>query len=165
MAMLALLLAAAASAPASAAPSRADPAAAGFDALKSLVGRWRASRPNGRVVEIVYRLTAGGTVLAETWTLGPDRESMTLYHRDGRDLLATHYCPIGNQPRLRLANADPARPRFRFKDATDVAGLGESRLHAFGLDVLGPGRILRTETYLESGKPETETLTFDRVAS
>ena len=139
-----------------------EPAAASFDSLKTFVGTWRAQRPGGRVVEIAYRQTAGGTVLTETWTLSPTRESVTVYHRDGRDLLATHYCPIGNQPRLRLASGDPRRLRFAFKDATDLA-TGESHLHAFGIDLLGPDRVVRTETYRENGKPATETLVFDRV--
>lgn len=145
-----------------AAPASAAPASAGFDSLKALVGTWRARRPGGRVVEIAYRLTAGGGVLTETWTLSPTRESMTVFHRDGRDLLATHYCPIGNQPRLRLASSDPRALRFRFKDATDV-GAGESHLHAFGMDLIGSDRIVRTETYLGNGKPETDTLVFERV--
>ena len=149
-----LLLAAAMLAP--------EPAIASFDSLNALVGTWRAQRPGGRVVEIAYRRTAGGTVLTETWTLSPTRESVTVYHRDGRDLIATHYCPIGNQPRLRLASGDPRRLRFAFKDATDLA-VGESHLHAFGIDLVAPDRIVRTETYRENGKPETETLTFDRV--
>ncbi len=145
--------------PASAAP---EPAAAGFDSLKALVGTWRARRPGGRVVDVAYRLTAGNSVLTETWTLSPTRESVTVFHRDGRDLLATHYCPIGNQPRLRLASRDPRALRFRFKDATDV-GAGESHLHAFAMDLVGSDRVVRTETYRENGKPETDTLVFDRI--
>lgn len=141
-----------------------DRANASFDSLKTLVGRWRAQRPGGRIVEIVYRLTAGGTVLVETSALAPGRESMTVYHRDGPDLLATHFCPIGNQPRLRLVSVDPRRPRFKFKDATDLSP-GESHQHAFGLDLIGTDRIVRTEIYREGRRDEAETLIFDRVPS
>src|SRR5262245_5708255 len=73
-----------------------------FEQRKTLVGEWQGATAEGRQLSVSYRLTAGGTVLVETWTLGPGRESMTLYHLDRDDLVATHYCPIGNQPSLRL---------------------------------------------------------------
>ena len=36
-------------------------------------------------------------------------------------------------------------------------------LAALGVDLIGPDRIVRTETYVEGGKRNTETLIFDRV--
>lgn len=159
----ALVAAAMIATPAIAAPATKADAAASFAALKRLVGTWRTKRPAGRVVSVVYRLTAGGTVLMETWDLGPDRESVTVYHLDRSVLLATHYCPIGNQPRLRLASVDPRHLRFVFLDATGLDTPEESHQHAFGIDFVGDDRIVRTETYVEAGKPDTDTLIFDRV--
>lgn len=159
----ALVTAAMIATPAIAAPATKADAVAGFAALQRLVGTWRTKRPDGRVVSIVYRLTAGGTVLMETWALGPGRESVTVYHLDRSALLATHYCPIGNQPRLRLASVDPRHPRFVFLDATGLDTPEESHQHAFAIDLVGEKRIVRTETYVEAGKPDTDTLVFDRV--
>lgn len=76
-----------------------------FNQLKSLVGAWEGKTETGRLLRVDYKLSAGETVLVETWTLGAGRESMTLYHMDNQDLVATHYCPIGNQPRLRPKTA------------------------------------------------------------
>ena len=96
-----LAAALAASSPLRALPPAADsrpatPGATGFERLQSLVGAWRGTWSDGRPVGLTYRLSAGGTVLVETWALSPTRESLTLYHMDNGALLATHYCPQGN---------------------------------------------------------------------
>jgi hypothetical protein len=80
-----------------------------FAKLQTLVGEWEGKTEAGRVLKVSYRLTANNTVLVETWTLGPQRESLTLYHMDNESLIATHYCALGNQPRLRLKEGE-ARP-------------------------------------------------------
>ena len=95
--LLALIVASASSATAQPAPYRPDQA---FQALKSLVGAWQGRTEAGRTFLVSYRLTANDTVLVETWTMSPTRQSMTVYHMDGDGLIATHYCPQGNQPRL-----------------------------------------------------------------
>ena len=35
--------------------------------------------------------------------MGSGRETMTVFHPDHDDLVLTHYCAQGNQPRLRVA--------------------------------------------------------------
>ena len=82
---------------------------AAFARLSGLVGAWNGTLPDGRVHAVSYRLTAGDTVLVETWTMSPTRESMTMYHLDGDALIATHYCPQGTQPRLQLEDSSTPR--------------------------------------------------------
>ena len=101
----------------------AAPAGAGamaFQQLKGLVGEWRGQRPDGREIGVTYRLSARDSVLVETWSLGPGLESLTIYHMDGAELMATHFCPQGNQPRLRMKRAAGSRFDFTFYDATGV---------------------------------------------
>ena len=140
IATAALLLAVAAPAP-----------AAAFDRLKQLVGPWRpADRADGSLT-IRFTLTAGGTVLVESWErAGGEPHSLTLYHRDGDTLIATHYCPQGNQPRLALAGRDAQGLHFTFRDATDLDA-GESHQHDLWLDLTDPNHPVRTEVY-SSGK-------------
>ncbi len=134
-----------------AAPS-VNPAAAVFQELCTLVGTWEGTFANGRQHTVTYRLTAGGTVLVETWALAPGRESMTLYYLDGDALVATHYCPQGNQPRLRwVPDGLPARRTFTFQDGSNLQAKGASHQHAFWVEVQGPDRYLRSETYVANG--------------
>ena len=149
------LAAAALAAPAGAAPSASAPAAVpaedAFAQLSKLVGRWRpADRADG-TLSIRFYLTAGGTVLVESWERAKgEPHSHTLYHRDGPSLIATHYCPQGNQPRLALAGRNAQGLHFTFRDATDLDP-AESHQHDLWLDLTDPNHPVRTEVY-SSGK-------------
>lgn len=162
---------------AAAALASATPAAdapSGFKRLAALAGEWEGRFPDGRAHRIVWRLSAGGTVLIETWTLSPTRESLTLYHLDGARLIATHYCPQGNQPRLALApSGDPARLAFAFADGTNLQVAGRSHQHSFDIEFRADGRLARREHYVANGTPIAqadaggpgETVIYQRVAS
>lgn len=155
--------------PAIAAAGPADrdpvPAAARFAAMKTLVGTWRtADRPES-ALRIRFSLTAGGSVLVEEWLRDTAPHSMTVYHRDGDGLVATHYCPQGNQPRLALvASGDAATFRFAFRDATGLDGATESVLVALAFDLATPERLVRRESYRQGGvdSPSELTLVRDR---
>jgi hypothetical protein len=75
-----------------------------FDALKKLAGDWTATGPDGKPMETKFRLTAGGSVLHETLFPGTPMEMVTVYHMDGPDLILTHYCMLGNQPKLKASS-------------------------------------------------------------
>lgn len=149
------------SAAAMAAPEQraSEPAAAGFAKIKELVGVWRQADKPESPLRIRFSLTAGGTVVVEEWLRGDQPHSLTLYHRDNGRLMATHYCPQGNQPRLALTPANaPSVLRFAFQDATDLDVARESHLTALGFDLSQPGRIVRSETYRRDGVDEQSAL-------
>ena len=54
-----------------------------FQALKAVVGDWQGRAESGRTFLVNYRLIANDSVLVETWTMSPTRNSMTVYHMDG----------------------------------------------------------------------------------
>jgi len=149
-------------------------AANSFKQLSSLVGAWEGKFEDGRPHSVSYRLTAGGTVLVEIWTLGPGRESMTLYHMDGDTLVADHYCPQGNQIRLQLTKGEGAdKLSFAFRDGTNLQVKGKSHQHAFWIRLGGHDSFARSETYVENGGTSTEAantspgaaITYTRIAS
>lgn len=148
-------------------------AADAFKQLTSLTGNWEGKFPDGRSHTVSYRLTAAGSVLVETWSLGPNRESMTLYSTDGSHLIATHYCPQGNQPRLRLVQGnDSTKLSFEFLDGTNLQVQGKSHQHAFRLSIDGPNSFTRSETYVENGSTAAaiaqtgadDPITYTRIA-
>jgi hypothetical protein len=142
------------------APADASPAATAFQKLSGLVGTWRnAERPDSPL-RVRFSLTAGGTVLVESWERGTAPHSLTLYHRDGKRLIATHYCPQGNQPRLALQPGG-TQLRFAFIDATDLAPR-ESHLRDLAFDLGDPERPVRRESYRTSGKLEPSRLVLVR---
>lgn len=141
-----------------------------FKQLTALVGTWKGRFSDGREHSVNYRLSAGGTVLVETWTLSKVRESMTLYHLDGDSLMATHYCPQGNQPRLVLASNED-RMNFTFRDGGNLNVPGKSHQHSFWLQLKDNDHFQRNENYVENGaalkiapiEDPKETVSYTRV--
>ena len=83
----------------------APPDDARLEFLRQLEGRWVApasdEAPAGH--ELSFHVTAGGHAVEEREFIGTPMEMLTVYHMDGRELAATHYCVLGNQPRLTAA--------------------------------------------------------------
>src|SRR5262245_4633797 len=77
---------------------------AGLEKMKTLVGTWVEADKDGKPTDLVVsviKLTAGGTAVHETLFPGQDHEMVSLYTVDGADLVMTHYCMLGNQPRMK----------------------------------------------------------------
>jgi len=124
-----------------------------FAQLTQMVGVWRPADKPESPLRIRFYLTAGGTVVVESWEVRGQPHSMTVYHRDGQTLLATHYCPQGNQPRLALAGGDVGGLHFAFRDATDLDPATESYQHDLWLDLTIPDRPVRGEVYFGKDGP------------
>lgn len=134
-----------------------------FERLKALVGKWHGRTPHGRDIGLCYRLTANGSSLVETWDLGDGRESLTIYHMDGDVLLASHFCPLGNQPRLALRRASAGRLEFEFRDGTNLDPAADPHQHSFWIAFQGPDAVVRSETYREGAGDETEEVRYQRL--
>ena len=144
------------------APPAQVPAATAFARLKSLVGTWRNAERPASPLRVRFSLTASGTVLVEEWLRGTQPHSLTLYHRDGDTLIATHYCPQGNQPRLALEAGKGPAIRFAFRDAMDLDAARESHQHALAFDLTDPARPVRSETYRSATGDEPDRLVLAR---
>jgi hypothetical protein len=133
-----------------------------FRQLGNLVGTWQGRTAGGKGYTVTFRYTAAESVLVETWTLASGRESMTLYALDGDHLLATHYCPQGNQPRLEYTGVDNAgRWQFRFRDGTNLHVKGRSHQQAFWIKLQGDGTFERGETYMDNDAASSEAVSED----
>lgn len=126
-----------------------------FGRLGGLVGDWEGVFANGRRHSVNYRLSAGGTVLVETWALAPGRESLTVYYVDGDDLLATHYCPQGTQPRLKLVGEKEGRLQFELLDGGNLGLAGKSHQQSFWLEWQDGDEYRRAEAYVENAASNT----------
>ena len=133
---------------ASAAPA-ATPADA-FDQLKALQGIWINGEQPESPLRVHFTVTAGGSTVVEEWRAGERPHSLTIYTLDGDAILATHYCPQGNQPRLASQPGAPLSFNLR-----DVTGLDEGESHAANLDIMTDGTtITRRERYHKGTTPQ-----------
>lgn len=81
-----------------------DPMTKAFEQLKKLTGKWEVVNGDKELPEkayITYRLIGNGTTIIEDMFPGTKMEMISMYHRDGKDLVMTHYCAAGNQPRFK----------------------------------------------------------------
>lgn len=136
--------------------TRAEVAAA-FTALKALVGPWEGTTSAGRTSRVGYRISAGESVVVETWTQSRGREALTIYHVDGEELLATHYCPKGNAVRLRWSDGELATGmNFEFVDGTNLDDAKQSHQRTFRLEFDGANAYRRGETYVANASTKAE---------
>ncbi len=86
------------------------PSNAGLEKMKKLAGTWLAADKDGKPtdqIQSIIKVTAGGSAVHETLFPGQPQEMVSVYTVDGPDLIMTHYCVLGNQPRMK---ADPKSP-------------------------------------------------------
>ncbi len=164
-----LLFAALLAAAPSASAERAAPLdATGFSRLATLAGVWRIDGKPDSPLRIRFELTAGGSVLLESWEREGRPHSLTVYHRDDGALIATHYCPQGNQPRLAHEPPPPSGAvtapvlDFAFRGVADLDP-GEAHLHDLRFELSDPARIIRSEVYRGSSGDEKSRLVLVRA--
>ncbi len=130
----------------------------------SLVGEWDGKSDDGKTLHVTYQLTSGGTALLET--IAPDKEPTmtTLYHVDGNHLMLTHYCSIGNQPRMvtDLPKGEIKRLAFGFLDATNLANPTDPHMHKMTLTLQDKDHLTHAWTLSKDGQNMTHTFTLVR---
>lgn len=138
----------------------------GFDKLKSLVGEWKGISPDGSPVRLTYELSSGGSALVETLEPGGDHPSMiSVYHRDGNDLMMTHYCALQNQPRMRASVTDSKVKKidFSFVDATNLSDPSAEHMHSLLVTFLDDDHIAQEWTLSKEGEKSLRKMEFERV--
>ena len=81
----------------------------------------------------VYEVVAGGSVLLERVSGGQHASPMiTAYHLEGDKLELTHYCELGNQPRMTAKdiNLDRGEIAFEFAGAGNLASPNAEHMHS-----------------------------------
>lgn len=92
-----------------------------LDRLKALVGEWEIVVDGKPTLAVVVKVTSNGSVVHETMFPGSAHEMVNMYHQNGDELICTHYCAAGNQPRMRCTGVAPdGSMRFTFKDVTNL---------------------------------------------
>lgn len=140
-----------------------SPATSAFEVLKKLEGRWTGTSAGGAAVEVDYIVTGGGTALMERYRMGDHGEMLTVYHVDGESILLTHYCSVGNQPRMRVTDFEK-NGMYRF-DFVDVSGaLQDGHMHHAVVRYDGGDAVTSDWTYRQGGEDQfTESVTIHRA--
>ena len=135
----------------------APPTNAGLEKMKKLAGTWVAAdkdgKPTDEVVSVI-KVTAGGSAVHETLFPGQPHEMVSIYTADGPDLIMTHYCVLGNQPRMKAdRNSPPNQIVWRFAGGTNLDVTKDKHMHEATLTIVSDDRIELQGTGWENGAP------------
>lgn len=140
-----------------AAPAKTN---ANFEKMKKLVGTWVEADKDGKPTETVMsiiKLTAGGSAIHETFFPGQPMEMVSVYVPEGDDLVLTHYCVLGNQPKLK---ADPKSPAnqivFKFAGGTNLDPKKDKHMHDATLTLVDADTLQIDGIGWENGEPAKE---------
>jgi hypothetical protein len=133
---------------------------AGFEKLKGLAGTWveadKDGKPTDTVVSVV-KLTGAGSVVHETLFPGQPHEMVSVYHLDKGELVMTHYCALGNQPKMK---ADPKSAKdsitWLFVGGTNLDPAKDKHMHGGTLKFIDTDHIEFSGEAWEDGKPSKD---------
>jgi hypothetical protein len=135
-----------------------------FNQVKSLTGFWEGKNLMGEPVQVSYRVTSGGSaVMSEIKGHGEDMISMI--HFDGPNrLLLTHYCAVGNQPRMQAAASHDGKTiTFNFLDATNLDNPRSGHMDHVVIAVLDANHHTEEWNFTDHGKEIKEVFDLKRT--
>ncbi len=151
------------------AEENADPLTIAFEKLKAMRGEWTiegdACKDMPKNAKIVYKVVAGGSVVMETTFPGTKMEMISMYHRDGKRLVMTHYCMAKNQPRFQGA-IDPKTGDLvlHFVGGTNLDVKKDMHVHNGRIRFESADRVTSSWAFWAGGKQQGVTkFTLKRV--
>jgi hypothetical protein len=139
-------------------PAKEDSGVAAFARLKALEGTWvgRAGEAGGETIDATasYRVTSGGSAVMETLFPGTPHEMVTMYTLDRGVVVLTHYCTMGNQPRMRARRGgSPDELVFDFAGGANIDPKRDGHMHDLRLVFVGTDHIRGEWRSWKDGKP------------
>jgi hypothetical protein len=138
----------------------APPTNSALEKMKKLAGSWLIADKDGKAtdqVASVIKVTAGGSVVHETLFPGQPKEMVSVYTVDGSDLIMTHYCVLGNQPRMK---SDPRSPPnqivWLFNGGSNLDPKKDKHMHGSTLTIVDDDHIEVNGIGWENGAPANE---------
>lgn len=141
-----------------------------MEAVKLLAGEWEMPDEQGNtIVGLHSRLTSAGNVLCETMFPGTPHEMVNMYHLDNGSLVVTHYCAIGNQPRMVYtppkdgsheaegkAISFPVVLEFKYKDCTNLSDPDAMYMGGLKITIKDADHIVQDWTSYVKGQPSKD---------
>jgi hypothetical protein len=142
--------------------SAADPSSnAGWEKLKSLAGEWDGTE-DGKPYHVTFKVVSNGTAVMETLD-GPDAMQMvTVYHPDGDSVLMTHYCSMGNEPRMRAKGLSKDKLVFAYVDAANLKSADDPRMTGLVLTFADADHLGADWTHKMGAKEQVGHFTYTR---
>jgi hypothetical protein len=145
------------------APKQGVDAKTAFERIKTLAdtawkcevtGMHKDEEKHPSASSVTYKVTGAGSALVETQFPGTDHEMVSMYHLDGDDLRMTHYCAMGNQPRVKLdrAKSTPKHLIFVFDGGTNLNPEKDMHIHGLVITFHDDGKVTSAWEGYQGGK-------------
>lgn len=134
--------------------------------LSNLVGDWKGTGPDGKIVTVSYKLTSHGSTLVET--IQPDAGPVmtSMYHQAGKGFMMEHYCALNNQPRMKTKHykTGDKTMAFSFVDATNLKSPKDMHMHQLTLEFTDQDHLTQRWVSMKDGKSmPPHVFTLERV--
>ncbi|MES2825054.1 MAG: hypothetical protein V4732_15720 [Pseudomonadota bacterium] len=138
-----------------------------FFGLENLHGVWQVNKPESereKAFQLKYHLISKDKAFVEVYGDPAKQTTETIFYRDGKDLMATHYCARGNQPRLKMFNsAQKNTVEFKFQDITNLSNKNDAHMVRMKFTFIDKDHFEKEEVYLVNGKEEASSMSLVRV--
>jgi hypothetical protein len=127
--------------------------------LSRLVGTWQGNAQMGGktvAVTITYAATAGGSAIVEHLFPGTPHEMLSVYTAEGDGLAMTHYCALGNHPKMTLKKSDAHSLSFEALGTEGLRSASEMHMHAMTVSWTDGDHIRETWTSFADGRAKDE---------
>ncbi|HKU24511.1 MAG TPA: hypothetical protein VJQ54_03510 [Candidatus Sulfotelmatobacter sp.] len=134
-----------------------------FATIQRLPGTWEGKGPDGQPFQVTFKVTGGGSAILSEIQV-PKEDMISMIHMDGPDrLLLTHYCAMGNQPRMQgRMSPDGKTIAFDFVDATNLASPEAGHMQKMVLTVLDDNHHTEEWVFVDHGKEHKELFDLRR---
>jgi hypothetical protein len=129
---------------------------AALERFKQLAGEWVGKGMHDGMehdVRATYKVTSGGSAVVETIDPGGPHEMVTVIHTDGDALALTHFCMLGNQPRMKATpKANDDKVAFEFVSATNLKSDKDMHMRSVTFTFTGKNTFKAEWTMFNDGK-------------
>jgi hypothetical protein len=138
-----------------------------FARVKSLAGDWEGTTAgsDSAPARVEFRLSGGGSTVVERMFPGTEHEMVTVYHMAGEDLVLTHYCAMGNQPRMKLVSGGAAGELvFDFVGGDNIEPATTTHMHTGRMTISPESYEARWTVYREGREAGSHGFSMKRAA-
>jgi hypothetical protein len=139
--------------------ARTAPLPKELETVKKLAGTWEGKSRMGDKdvpVTITYEITAGGSAVLERSFPGTPHEMISVYTAEGGKVAMTHYCAMGNHPKMTLTKGDEKALAFEMIGTDGLHSASEAHMHAMTISWSDPDHIREQWTSFDGGKKKEE---------
>jgi hypothetical protein len=142
--------------------TKASPSA--FKKMQALAGDWEGKDTSGMPAKTNFKVVVADTTVMETLEMHGEPEMLTLYTVDGDGIALVHYCPTGNQPRMRAVPkaGEVKELDFQFTGAGNLPELSVGHEQRLVLRFEDENHITEEWTWRSKGKDSVTVIHFAR---